>query len=88
MAETVGWRWEQVKEQLCLAEQGLSTRQGQPLAIQQAVDEEVVDGEIEIVAGDVAAATTNTTKLFYCNGLGSILPNTIFYASNIFVIYN
>lgn len=77
-----------MKEQLCLAEQGLSTRQGQPLAIQQAVDEEVVDGEIETVAGDVAAATTNTTKLFYCNGLGSILPNTIFYASNIFVIYN
>ena len=77
-----------MKEQLCLAEQGLSTRQGQPLAIQQAVDEEVVDGEIETVAGDVAAATTNTTKLFYCNGLGSILTNTIFYASNIFVIYN
>ena len=77
-----------MKDQLCLAEQGLSTRQGQPLAIQQAVDEEVVDGEIETVAGDVAAATTNTTKLFYCNGLGSILPNTIFYASNIFVIYN
>ena len=71
-----------------MAEQGLSTRQGQPLAIQQAVDEEGVDGEIETVAGDVAAATTNTTKLFYCNGLGSILPNTIFYASNIFVIYN
>ena len=81
-----------MKEQLCLAEQGLSTRQGQPLAIQQAVDEEVadgavVDGEIGTVAGDVAAATTNTTKLFYCNGLGSILPNTIFM-QDIFVIYN